>query len=66
MALPFTPDERRRLIERTEELLGRKTLDALIDKHRGDPNEYPHRLIDLHLRMRRAEENAGDRFADNV
>jgi hypothetical protein len=65
VANPFTGPERRRLIERTEELLGRK-LAGLIEKHKNDLHEYPHRLIELHLRLLRAEDNAGDPMADNT
>lgn len=61
---PFTGAERSRLIEHTEELLGRK-LAGLITKHRDDQREYPHRLIELHLRLLRAEENVGDLIADD-
>lgn len=61
---PFTGAERSRLIERTEELLGRK-LAGLIAKHRDDQREYPHRLIELHLRLLRAEDNVGDLIADD-
>lgn len=61
VANPFTGPERRRLIERTEELLGRK-LAGLIEKHRNDQHEYPHRLIELHLRLLRAEDNAATRW----
>lgn len=62
---PFTPADRRRLLERTEELLGRKKLAALIERHRNDRTENPHRLIELHLRLARAEEEAGDPMVDN-
>lgn len=65
VANPFTGPERRRLIERTEELLGRR-LAGLIEKHRNDQHEYPHRLIELHLRLLRAEDNADDPMADNT
>ncbi len=61
----FTPAERRRLIERTEKLLGRKKLAALLERHVNDPGPYRHRLIDLHLRLRRAEDAAGNYFADD-
>jgi hypothetical protein len=37
LAKPFT--DRRRLIKRTEELLGRKKLVALIERHRNDRTE---------------------------
>jgi hypothetical protein len=36
VAQPFTPADRRRLIERTAELLGRKKVAALIERHRND------------------------------
>jgi len=65
MAPRFTPDERRRLIDRTEKLLGRKKLAALIERHRNHPGPYPHRLIDQHLRMRRAENDAGNYIVDD-
>jgi hypothetical protein len=54
---PFTPADRRRLIERTEELLGRKKLAALIERQRNDRTENPHRLIELHLRLARTEKD---------
>ncbi len=65
VAQPFTPADRRRLIERTEELLSRKKLAAMIERHRNHRTANPHRLIELHLRMARAEERAGDPVADN-
>lgn len=65
MALRFTPEERRRLIVRTEALLGRKKLANLIERHRNDPGPYPHRLIEQHLRMLRAEDDAGNLIADD-
>jgi len=64
-APPFTPADRQRLIERTEELLGRKKLAPLIERHRNDRIENPHRLIELHLRLARAEEDAANPIADN-
>ena len=65
VAAPFTPADGRRLIQRTEELLGRKKLAALIERHRNDRTENPHQLIELHLHLARAEEEAGDPMADN-
>jgi hypothetical protein len=65
VAQPFTPADRRQLIARTEALLGRKKLAALIERHQNDRTENPHRLIELHLRLARAEEEAADRIADN-
>ncbi len=64
VAQPFTPADRRQLIARTEALLGRKKLAALIERHQNDRTENPHRLIELHLRLARAEEEAADRLAD--
>ncbi len=63
VAASFTGSERRRLIERTEDLLGRK-LTGLIENHRNDQHEYPHRLIELHLRLLRAEDNPADPLAE--
>jgi hypothetical protein len=62
-AQPFTPADRRQLIARTEALLGRKKLAALIERHQNDRTENPNRLIELHLRLARAEEEAADRIA---
>src|SRR6266566_288424 len=65
MAPKLTPYERRRLIARTEKLLGRTKLAALIERHRNDAGLYPHRLIDQHVRIRRAEDDAGNYIADD-
>lgn len=65
MAPKFTTDERRRLIRRSENLLGRTKLAALIERHRNDPGPHPHRLIDQHLRLRRPEDDAGNYIADD-
>lgn len=45
-------------------MLGRK-LTGLIEKHRNNQHEYPHRLIELHLRLLRAEDNPADPLADD-
>jgi hypothetical protein len=61
----YTPEERRKLIARTEDLLGWK-LNRILERHLSSPRENPNRLLELLLRLRRAEANPDNLIADDV
>jgi hypothetical protein len=66
----FTPQELREVIAHAEDLIG-GPLDDLLNAHRlgassRTPLQYPHRLIDLLLRLRKAADRPADALALDV